>query len=79
MQEVSTITRVDQDTLVERAARAELRFSDRWLFVHEQPCKNLSTFDERTQLLTLRNVRGDLATYRYSAKRNRLTRIEVES
>lgn len=67
---------ITEATLIERAARAERRFCSRWLFVYEQPCKYLSSFDQGTQMLTLRNSRGDLAAFRYNSKHDRLTRVD---
>jgi len=72
-------TRINEDALIERSAAAMLKRSKRDGFVYEEPCKALSTFNEATQILTLRNVRGDLGTFRYNAKTDRLTYVEVQA
>ncbi|MBK9656912.1 MAG: hypothetical protein IPO66_16255 [Rhodanobacteraceae bacterium] len=71
-------TRINEDALIERSAAAMLKAQARRI-VYEEPCKALSTFNEATQILTLRNVRGDLGTFRYNAKTDRLTYVEVQA
>lgn len=65
-------------TLIDRAAAAMRKRSQREGFVYEEPCKASSTFDPSTQTLTLRNARGDLGAFRYNAKFDRLTYVEVQ-
>jgi hypothetical protein len=71
--------RVDEAALIERAARAMEKHAKREGYMYQEPCKTLSTFDHDTQTLTLRNVNGVLATFRYNAKANRLTYVEAQS
>jgi len=75
----NTNTRVDIDALIQRAERAMLKRAVRMGCLDQFPDKALCTFDERTQLLILRNARGYLATFRYCAKNNRLTWVGIQS
>lgn len=65
------------DELIERATRSYARFCEREGSIPQQPSKDLSTFDPETMLVTLANVRGTLATFRYNISSNRLRYVET--
>lgn len=65
------------DELIERATRAFLRFCEREGGTPTQPSRSDSTFDPETMRVTLANVKGTLAVYRYSIEHDRLSFVDT--
>jgi hypothetical protein len=71
--------RIDVDRLIERASMLLLRAAERSAAFYQQPCRAASDFDGTTMMLTLRNVNGVLATYRYNPIKDRLARVDDQA